>query len=183
MARFSHSAPRRRRRILRYALVIAAAIALATLLDYARHWNLPFIPREAAEVMEAHFTICSEEPAANCVIDGDTVMLGKRRVRLAGFDAPELEGACAAESDLARKSREELRGWLNAGPVRLDGGGDPPRDRYGRELREATRIDARGRLLHLSDHMIDAGLARAASWGEESGGWCQAFDTIRGEVA
>ena len=175
MARFPRSARSRWSRIrstLRYALVIAAAIGLATLLDRARHWDLPFLPREEAEAVEAHFTICGEEPAANCVVDGDTLMLGQRRVRLAGFDAPELDGECEAESGLARKAREELRGWLNAGTVRLDGGDDPPRDRYGRELREATRLDAGGGLLYLSDHMIEAGLARATGWGETGGRWC-----------
>src|SRR5690606_37047476 len=110
MARFSRPARSRRSRIritLRYALAIAAAIALATLLDRARHWDLPFLPREEAEVVEGHFTICGEARAANCVVDGDTLMLGQRRVRLAGFDAPELKGACETESELARKAREE----------------------------------------------------------------------------
>jgi endonuclease YncB( thermonuclease family) len=62
------------------------------------------------------------------VIDGDTiearvhVWMGQEivtRVRLAGIDAPELNGACAAESDLARRALDRLALLLGTGPVLL----------------------------------------------------------------
>ena len=47
----------------------------------------------------ASFPVCgSDTRGAGCVIDGDTVLLGEaprqRRIRLTGFDAPELDSTC-----------------------------------------------------------------------------------------
>lgn len=117
------------------------------------------------------FTLCGEQRAARCVVDGDTVMLGQRRVRLTGYDAPELDGACEAERLLARRAQAALRDWLNRGPFALDGGADPPRDAYGRELRAARRDDAMGQEL-LAEGMLGAGLARSTGWGADELGWC-----------
>ncbi|MCL4673144.1 MAG: hypothetical protein KJZ64_09460 [Sphingomonadaceae bacterium] len=116
------------------------------------------------------FALCGEGRAARCVVDGDTVMLGQRRVRLTGYDAPEFDGACEAERLLARRARLALRDWLNRGPFALDGGADPPRDRYGRELRAARRTDAAGQEW-LADTMVEAGLARSTGWGGGEPGW------------
>ncbi|KLE34127.1 thermonuclease family protein [Aurantiacibacter luteus] len=118
--------------------------------------------------MAAPATICAIERSAVCVVDGDTLRIGERRVRLTGFDTPEIEGACPAERVKAVEAREELLRWLNAGPFELDGGADPERDKYGRELRAARR----GSDL-LADHMLAAGLAHGggwADWGEID--WC-----------
>lgn len=117
------------------------------------------------------FTLCGETRARRCVIDGDTVMLGERRVRLTGYDAPELDGACEAERLLARRAQAAVRDWLNRGPFELDGGADPPRDAYGRELRAARRDDAAGQEW-LADAMLEAGLARRTGWGAGEAGWC-----------
>lgn len=112
-----------------------------------------------------------------CAIDGDTIWLAARdgaparRIRLTGFDAPELAGACPAERALASKARAELAGWLSSGPVSLDGGADPPRDRYGRELRRARRDAPGGGIEWLDDHMVEAGLARREGPGR-AGEWC-----------
>ena len=102
--------------------------------------------------------------AANCVIDGDTIRIGKRRIRLTGFDAPELNGQCPAERAAARQAQAELVPWLALGPFQLDGGDDPPRDQYGRELRAARRLAPSGELQLLSDHMIAAHLAQGDYW-------------------
>jgi micrococcal nuclease len=62
------------------------------------------------------------------VIDGDTVearihvWMGQEivtRVRLAGIDAPEMNGACAAETDLARRARNRLMDLIGTSPVLL----------------------------------------------------------------
>ena len=117
--------------------------------------------------VDMQFSLCGERSSMGCVIDGDTVMLGKRKIRLTGYNAPELAGECAAESALAKRSREALRDWLNSDAFELSGGGDPPFDQYGRELREAKRGDEA-----LADHMIDRSLAQESGWGFIRGGWC-----------
>lgn len=113
------------------------------------------------------FTLCGEGGSSACVIDGDTVAIGRRRVRLTGYDSPELDGACEAERVAALAARRELHAWLAKGRFSWTGGTEPPYDRYGRELREARR----GADL-LSDHMIDAGLAQGSGWGAERVEWC-----------
>jgi len=110
------------------------------------------------------FTVCGKESSEACVIDGDTLAVGKRRIRLTGFDAPELDGDCEAERQLAREARDALADWLSAGPFELDGGAEPPRDRYGRELRQARR-DSEA----LADTMVERGLARRSA---EERDWC-----------
>lgn len=114
--------------------------------------------------VERQFTICGDVSSAACVIDGDTLAIGGRRVRLVGFDAPEMDGECEAEQRLARVAQEELAAWLNLGPFEIDGGADVPRDRYGRELREIRRG---GEML--ADTMVERDLARRTSLDR---GWC-----------
>jgi len=114
------------------------------------------------------FPLCiSPGYAANCVVDGDTIRIGERRIRLTGFDAPEIDGACQRESDLALAARDALHRWLALGDFELDGGAEPPRDQYGRELRAARRGEE-----YLADMMIAAGLARDNGWGAGEADWC-----------
>lgn len=166
---------RRRRagrwRTLRRWLVVAAVLAGSLLIarwqgfggDLGGDWQVQG---------SGTFVLCGEgRRAARCVVDGDTVMIGARRIRLTGYDAPEMDGACEAERLLAARARAALHDWLNRGPFALDGGDDPPRDAYGRELRAARRDDAAGQQW-LADTMVDAGLARTTGWGAGEAGWC-----------
>lgn len=153
----------RRWRWLLPALVIAAlALWRGVSGSAGQEWTLA--PRP--------FTICGQARALACVVDGDTVRIGERRIRLTGFDAPEMDGACAAERIRAVEAREELARWLNAGAFEMDGGADPPRDRYGRELRAARRASPQGEE-SLADHMVDAGLAEGDGW-LDGRDWCAA---------
>nr|WP_247713386.1 thermonuclease family protein [Qipengyuania polymorpha] len=102
-----------------------------------------------------------------CVIDGDTLAIGQRRVRLTGYDAPEMDGACKYERAKAREAKDELHRWLARGRFTWTGGDNPPRDRWGRELREARRGDDL-----LAEHMVSAGLAEEMGWGAERREWC-----------
>ena len=120
---------------------------------------------EVSEVRQP-FGLCGQRGGSACVIDGDTLAIGQRRIRLTGFDTPELDGACEAERAQARAARTALYAWLSQGPFTWTGGAEPPRDRYGRELREASRGDET-----LVEHMIDAGLAEGDGWGEGRE-WC-----------
>lgn len=124
------------------------------------------------------FALCGEGARQQaCVVDGDTVHIGfgsdRRRIRLTGFDAPEIDGACEAERNLARSARARLHQWLSNGPFEWDGANDPPRDQYGRELREARRIAADGSQETLADVMIEGGFAAANGWGDAPEDWCE----------
>ncbi len=117
------------------------------------------------------FELCGSGPNSACVIDGDTVryghLRGDRRIRLTGFDAPEMDGACAAERTRAQEAKRALQAWLAEGPFEWNGGADPPRDKYGRELRAARRGKD-----ELADHMIGLGLAEGGGWTTQRIDWC-----------
>ncbi|WP_157799427.1 thermonuclease family protein [Qipengyuania seohaensis] len=123
-------------------------------------------PRPKVSEVASSFGLCGEGWGA-CVVDGDTVRIGERRIRLTGFDAPEMDGACEAERVKAREARTALHQWLSQGRFSWTGGQDPPRDRYGRELREVRRGEEA-----LADHMIAAGLAEGSGWGAVRRDWC-----------
>ncbi|MEP5937916.1 MAG: thermonuclease family protein [Erythrobacter sp.] len=122
------------------------------------------------------FGVCGERGRPNaCVSDGDTVTLGygsnARRIRLTGFDTPEMEGACDAESATARVARTALRDWLNQGGFSWSGGKEPNYDKYGRELRSVRRALPDGSTQDLAEVMIKSGLAEGdGPW--ESRDWC-----------
>ncbi len=149
---------------LRLALIVLATMfALWWLGDRGRDRF------SGAQDVSVSFPFCSEPGfAPNCVVDGDTIHIGARRVRLTGFDAPEIDGACLAENQTAQAAKAELARWLSLGAFQLDGGDNPHLDQYGRELRAARRLSPSGELQLLSDHMIAAGLAEGDFWGA---GW------------
>jgi micrococcal nuclease len=99
------------------------------------------------------------------VIDGDTIEVRARiwldldlttRVRLAGIDAPELNGACPEERRLAEAARAVLSELLGAGPVWLAA---IQRDKYGgRVVADVLTSDGRS----ASAAMMEAGAA--ARW-------------------
>ena len=142
-------------------------IAIAAVLIGASYLYRDMLsPPEPVSEVTLSFGLCGDSWTA-CVIDGDTVAIGQRRVRLTGFDAPEMDGACEAERAKARDARTALHQWLARGRFTWTGGTEPPRDQYGRELREASRSGEA-----LADHMIGAGLAEGSGWGAERVEWC-----------
>ena len=160
---------RRRRLWPRLRPLLTFVLLLGAFLVFRQFTH---VPEEWAPAPRG-LSICGSGPsAAGCVIDGDTIAIGQRRIRLTGYNAPELAGECAAETALALRARDELHRWINAGPVSFDGGTQPPYDKYGRELRAARRVAANGRTEDLATHMIDAGLAQSTGWGAVRGGWC-----------
>ena len=131
------------------------------------------------------FGLCGEKGAAKngaknggraCVVDGDTLHIrrGKtaQRIRITGYDAPELDGACEAERAAALKAKRALHAWLALGNHEWDGGSEPPFDQYGRELRSIRRKTSTGEFEQLADYMLDNGLASPNGWGTFPKDWC-----------
>ena len=137
----------------------------------------PIMHEEGWVKVSEQVSLCGDATRTSlCVIDGDTVHMGdsdtRRRIRLTGFDAPELDGACDGESRLAINARDALREWLARGEFEWNGADDPPRDKYGRELRAARRVGSADSREYLADVMIERGLAAKSSWGSEPRNWC-----------
>ena len=99
------------------------------------------------------------------VVDGDTIRVDGRSVRVMGLDAPEIRGRCPAEISAARRAKDRMA-ELIAGGVTLRRHG---RDRYRRLLAVVT--DSRGR--DVAVVMIREGLARPYE-GERRRSWCAA---------
>lgn len=158
---------RRRRRAAawrRWRWWLGLALLLAA--SAATRWLPERSGGEWVRVSE-RFVPCGSGGAHACVVDGDTVRIGQRRIRLAGFDAPELAGACPAEQVKAREARTALTDWLAQGSFEWDGGTDPPRDQHGRELRSVRRDGE-----PLAEVMVARGLAEGSGWDRERVEWC-----------
>lgn len=103
------------------------------------------------------------------VVDGDTVVIGRERIRISNLDAPEMPGKarCEVERSLALKAKAELNREL-MGPgkaVLLVRDVRRPRDKYGRTLAHLT---VNG--VDVADGLIGKGLARP--WRGRSSDWC-----------
>lgn len=106
------------------------------------------------------------EPAEIRVWDGDSIRLGTTRqseaVRIFNIDAPEIEGQCAYETDLALQSKIRLAELLKGQRIEILHQGT---DRYGRTL-AAIRVEGRD----VGDILVDEGLAR--TWAGRREPWC-----------
>jgi endonuclease YncB( thermonuclease family) len=124
------------------------------------------------EQVTGTFTQCGKGSNANCVVDGDTIRIGKRSIRLIGIDAPEVrEPRCPAEAELGAKATQELLRLTNAGPFTMTSRLDEPRDRYGRELRVLTRAREDGTTQSFARDLIASGTVRRYTGGSR-GDWC-----------
>lgn len=141
-------------------------VALLGLLLALSWWlGRPSPPSVGPERVAEWFTRCGAGASRACVVDGDSFRLGDRRIRIRGIDAPEIEGGCAAETELARRSADRLTELLNRGSFIMNATGGDERDRYGRELRTLTR-DGRS----IGEAMVKAGLAH--DYRGSKSGWC-----------
>lgn len=146
-------ASRKRGRILKSALLIALLAFAGALLDPS--FFPPIGPTAARpERISARFSLCGQGRLA-CVVDGDTIRLGERRVRLIGIDAPEIAGAaCPAERALGQRAANRLLALINQGEFDLVGHRFHNRDSLGRDLRLARRGD-----VSFGDVLMEEGLA------------------------
>jgi len=125
----------------------------------------PSLPRLLAGAFVAVMLFAGTAQAARIrAVDGDTLALGRERVRIVGLDTPELHGRCERETVLARAAQRRMA-QLVAGGVTLRPYG---RDRFGRLL--AVVRDKRGR--DVAGVMIREGLARPYDGRGRRGGWC-----------
>ena len=130
------------------------------------------MPGGAGEVIAGPFSRCGTGRAANCVIDGDTVVIGRRIIRVMGIDAPETHPArCPQEAQLGEAATLQLLALVNQGPFTLAGPVPPARDEYGRELRRLLRGRADGSVQVLADDMVASRSARAYLRGPRQP-WC-----------
>jgi len=113
------------------------------------------------------------------VVDGDSLAIGGRRLRLKGIDAPELKQRChrhGFEYGCGVESASYLRGLLGGQAVRCKGEGI---DRYGRDLVRcmAGGVDLNETMVR-SGHAIAFGdyvRAEAAAKSDEAGLWAGEF--------
>lgn len=110
-----------------------------------------------------NFGQCYNTDEGNCVVDGGTINFGGDKVRIAGMEAPGIDGAkCDAERTRGISAAVKLVDLLNGGNVTVS---RSFRDASGRMVREVlVNGDDVGKT------MISAGLAREAGSGEPD--WC-----------
>jgi endonuclease YncB( thermonuclease family) len=150
-------------------LLAAVLLSLWPAFDPALIEPPAFLATEPERV-DARFSRCGRGRGHACVVDGDTFKLGKRKVRIIGIDAPEVNGQCEAERQLAERSTARLQALLSQGPFTMAGRIDEARDRYGRDLRFVTRTRADGSTQSIADEMRASGLARRYMGAKAS--WC-----------
>lgn len=165
----------RSRRSRRSAIYMAAIVLLALAWQA---WNSPQlrqsigVPMHPGERVWASFPLCDAPGyAPNCVVDGDTFRMGKRRIRIEGIDTAEREGKCAAETAQARKSALALEEWLARGAFEMLRKDKAPRDQYGRELQTVWRTQENGARSDLAQYMIREGGAHVYQGRKSS--WCE----------
>src|SRR5262245_21044506 len=101
---FERSATRRRRRSTRLVGVIGLAAMLVIAIG-------AMILNEAPALAPAPPAATDETPATGAIyaLDGDTLDIAGKRIRLADIDAPELfSPKCDTERSLARKAKNRL---------------------------------------------------------------------------
>jgi len=156
---------------LAFWLAVLGGLSLWVVADPAMIEPPSFLEGER-EMIAGPFTLCGARRSANCVIDGDTIMVGKRHIRLVGIDAPETVNArCDDERRRGEAAKGALLALLNQGPVTLVGRLDDPRDDYGRELKALIRKRPDGSEQSIATELVRSGMVREYVGGGRSP-WC-----------
>ena len=109
---------------------------------------------------------CGDGHRQQCVVDGDTLWIAGRKVRIADIDTPEVsEPKCSSELALGNRATDRLIELVNQGPFELQAWPGRDEDKYGRKLRILVR---NGR--SLGDILVQEGLAR--TWTGRRQPWC-----------
>lgn len=116
--------------------------------------------------------MCDDSGSRNCVIDGDTIILGET-IKLLGLDAPEIFSlGCSQESPIGIMAKQELLYVLNIEPFQLTRYRDDDRDVYGRKLWAVERDGQQ-----LADRLVTKGLATSRM--SDSTAWCSQAELRR----
>lgn len=123
--------------------------------------------------VEQEFQRCGKGRGPNCVVDGDTFIMGQRHIRITGIDAPEIgtKARCPKEAALAEAAANELLRLLRQGPFVMQSAQDGLRDDYGRELMSVTRSGAGGAVQDIAKDLIASNMVRRYDYGAR-GSWC-----------
>ncbi len=123
---------------------------------------LPIVPAVAVT-----FEKCMQHDQQTCVVDGDTIRYHGERIRLEGFDTPELHtNICGGdfERELADQATNRLIELLNRYTWMIERTGV---DRYDRTLAIITV----GGGVNVGDILVSEGLARV--WPDGNEWWCE----------
>lgn len=154
----------RRRKKAPRSPVLLASLAILAVSGGLAFLSMPDRATAKDEVSRA-FTLCHTGGGTNCVVDGDTIWLDGRKIRIADIDAPETHPArCTLEAELGQRATHRLHELVNAGPFSVSTL-DRDSDRYGRKLRVLTRGGQ-----SLGDVLVSEGLAR--TWTGQREPWC-----------
>lgn len=156
---------KRRQRLAQVALALGLLVVGASMDAslISPRWPLARQPEQVgATFVRCHAGVASYA----CVVDGNSIHLGQRKVRLTGIDAPEIGDAkCAAERQLGERAANRLVTLLNQGRFELVEHRFDTGDRFGRELRVARRGG-----IDLGRQLIGEGLAHRYLGFKR--GWC-----------
>lgn len=92
------------------------------------------------------------QPSHVRVIDGDTIQIKSEKIRFDGIDAPELKGACEAETVVANLAKDRVVELFAGGQVVIERTG---RDKYRRTLAKVS-VDGKD----IGKILLEEGLAR-----------------------
>lgn len=99
------------------------------------------------------------------VVDGDTLRVADRRIRISGIDAPEADQTCGTQTggrwSCGTEARTRLIAFLGGQTVRCVA---LYKDRYGRDVADCRRHDGSD----IASHMVRSGFA--LDWPRYSGG-------------
>ena len=112
------------------------------------------------------FGLCHTGGGINCVVDGDTLWMDGKKIRVADIDAPETHPPrCPYEEELGNKATARLRELLNDGPFTVHQIGGRDEDGYGRDLRVLKRDG-----ISIGGMLVEEGLVRP--WTGQRRPWC-----------
>ncbi|MGB3025835.1 thermonuclease family protein [Paradevosia shaoguanensis] len=167
--------PKARHREVPTSVYAAAAVVSVCALGYVvADQNLPgggeiarlmTTPVASLGERRVHFEMCGRD-RHTCIVDGDTIWLDGKNLRLESYDTPEPYTAIcggAAEQALARRASARFRELLNSNPFTVTTGG---LDNTGKRTLATIRIGGRD----VGDILIEEGLARR--WPDGDEWWC-----------